>query len=177
MTVEENRSNQRSPAAAEHLPHEGSTKRALSPEALRSPLRFLIVIIAGTAIAESIAMVVVYFYRFLPYYQQVLLDAAIMVIIISPLLYLLSTRPLIQQIEQRIQTERILQARLTLIQYASTHPLEELLRFTLDQIEALTGSRFAYFHFLESDQKTPWLRTWSTHTLQNMCTVSGQDSH
>ena len=177
MTVEENRSNQRSPVAADHLPHEGFTKRALSPEALRSPLRFLIVIIAGTAIAESIAMVVVYFYRFLPYYQQVLLDAAIMVIIISPLLYLLSTRPLIQQIEQRIQTERILQARLTLIQYASTHALEELLRFTLDQIEALTGSRFAYFHFLESDQKKPWLRTWSSNTLQNMCTVSGQDSH
>ena len=122
-------------------------------------------------------MIFVYFYRFLPYYQQVLLDAAVMVTIISPLLYLLSTRPLLQQIQQRAQTEQILQVRLTLIQYASTHTLEELLRFTLDQIAELTGSKIGFFHFLESDQKTLWLRTWSTNTLQNVYIVSDTGSH
>ena len=122
-------------------------------------------------------MIFVYFYRFLPYYQQVLLDAAVMVTIISPLLYLLSTRPLLQQIQQRAQTEQILQVRLTLIQYASTHTLEELLRFTLDQIAELTGSKIGFFHFLESDQKTLWLRTWSTNTLQNVYIVSDTGGH
>lgn len=175
--MEENRSEHQSPAAGEQLQHEGTTRRAVNPETRRSPLRFLIVIIAGIAIAETIAMLVVYFYRFLPYYQQVLLDAVVMLIIIFPLLYLLSTRPLLKQIEQRIQTERILQARLTLIQYASTHALEELLRFSLDQIEELTESKIGYFHFLDANQKTLWLRAWSTNTLQSMCTLTGKDSH
>jgi PAS domain S-box-containing protein len=146
-------------------------------QAGRSPLRFLLITIAGIALAETIAMIFVYFYRFLPYYQQVLLDAAVMVTIISPLLYLLSTRPLLQQIQQRAQTEQILQVRLTLIQYASTHTLEELLRFTLDQIAELTGSKIGFFHFLESDQKTLWLRTWSTNTLQNVYIVSDTGGH
>jgi PAS domain S-box-containing protein len=166
--MEEHRDSQRPPSAM---------KRASGAEMQPTPLRFLAIIITGISIAETIAMIVVYFYRFLPYPQQVLLDALVMVIIISPLLYLLSTKPLLQQIKQRAQTERLLQARLTLIQYAGTHVLNELLQFTLDQIEDLTHSRIGYFHFLESDQKTLWLRTWSTNTLQSMCTVAMKETH
>ena len=105
----------------------------------RSPLRLLLIIVAGIAIAETIAMIVVYFYRFLPYHKQMLLDAVVMVIIIFPFLYLLSTKPLLHQLQQRAQTEHILQIRLKLMQYAGLHSLDELLQFTLDQMEELTG--------------------------------------
>jgi PAS domain S-box-containing protein len=137
----------------------------------------LTIIIGGVAIAEVIAMGVVYFYRFLPYYQQVLLDATVMAVIIFPLIYFLSSRPLLQHIQKRIQTESILRTRLRLIQFAGTHTLDELLQATLDEIEILTNSTIGYFHFLEADQKTLRLRAWSTNTLQNICTLTSNDSH
>jgi PAS domain S-box-containing protein len=73
-----------------------------------SPLRFLIITIGGIAIAEVIAMVFVYFFRFLPYYEQVLIDATMMTLIITPLLYFLSLRPLIRHIEKRQRAEQAL---------------------------------------------------------------------
>jgi PAS domain S-box-containing protein len=73
-----------------------------------SPLRFLIITIGGIAIAEIIAMIFVYFYRHLPYYQQVLIDATIMVLIIIPILYLLSFQPLLRHIEKRQRAEQAL---------------------------------------------------------------------
>jgi PAS domain S-box-containing protein len=72
------------------------------------PLRFLIITIGGIAIAEIIAMIFVYFYRHLPYYQQVLLDATVMVVIITPLLYLLSFQPLLNHIGKRQRAEQAL---------------------------------------------------------------------
>jgi len=89
-----------------------------------SPGYNLAITIGGIAIAEVIAMIIVYFYRFLPYYQQVLMDAAVMTVIIFPLLYFLSTKPLLQHIQQQIRTESLLQARLRLIQFAVTHTLD-----------------------------------------------------
>lgn len=142
-----------------------------------SPGYNLIVTVGGVAIAEAIAMLVVYFYRFLPYYQQVLLDTVVMAAIISPLLYFLSTRPLLRHIRQRAQTESIIQARLRLIQSSNTQTVDELLQATLDEIEALTGSTVGYFHFLEPDQKTLWLQAWSTHTLQSVRALRGDDHH
>jgi hypothetical protein len=68
------------------------------------------------------------------------MDAAIMTAIITPLLYFLSFKPLLLQIQQRARVEKIIQTRLRLMQYAETHPLDELLQFILDEIEALTGS-------------------------------------
>jgi len=142
-----------------------------------SPRYNLLITIGGIAIAESIAMVVVYFFRHLPYYQQVILDAAVMTVIITPLLFILSTQPLLRHIRQRIQTEGLHQARLRLTQFAATHTLGELHQTTVDEIEALTGSAIGFFHFLEPDQKTLWLQAWSTNTLQNMCKAEGKGSH
>ena len=77
-----------------------------------SPWVMLLITIAGIAIAEIIAMIVVYFFRHLPYYQQVLFDAAIMTAIIFPWLYFLSSRPLLLHIQQRYRVEQIIKARL-----------------------------------------------------------------
>ena len=57
-----------------------------------SPLFILLITIIGIAMAETIAMIVVYFERHLPYYQQVVIDAAVMTVIIFPILYFLSFR-------------------------------------------------------------------------------------
>jgi len=133
--------------------------------------------VVGIAVAEIIAMIVVYFFNYLPYYQQVLLDAAVMTVIIFPLLYFLSFRPLLRHVQQRYQVERILQTRLQLIQFSNTHTLNELLQFTLDGIESLTGSTMSFFLFLEADQKTLGLQTWSTRTAQDKHSVTSTNSH
>jgi two-component system, sensor histidine kinase and response regulator len=67
--------------------------------------------------------------------------------------------------------------RLRLIAFADTHPMDELLTATLDEIEALTGSTIGFYHFLEPDQTTLSLQNWSTNTLKNMCTATGKGSH
>ena len=142
-----------------------------------SPRSILLITIMGIAIAEILAMVVVYFFQYLPYYQQVLLDAAIMTVIIFPLLYFLSFRPLLQHIRQRDRVERIIQSRLRLMQFANTHTLNELLQFTLDEIESLTSGMIGYFHFLEADQKTLRLQALSTNTAKSMYPITVTDIH
>lgn len=142
-----------------------------------SPFAILLITILGIAIAEIIAMVVVYFERHLPYYQQVLIDATVMTVIIFPILYFLSFRPILQHIQQRHRVERILQSRLRIIQYANAHSLDEILQFTLDELESLTGSTAGYFHFVEADQKTIDLQNWSSNTLQKICHVPGVKRH
>jgi len=122
-------------------------------------------------------MIVVYFQRHLPYYQQVIIDAAVMTVIIFPILYVLSFRPIIRHIQQRHQVERILQSRLQILQYANTHALPEVLRFTLDELEILTSSKVGYFHFVEPDQKTISLQAWSTSTQKDYCSVNPDKHH
>ena len=142
-----------------------------------SPVHILLITLGGIALAEVVAMIVVYYFRDWPYDQQVLLDAVVMTAIIFPLLYFLSFRPLLLHIQQRNQADRILRARLHLMQLANTHSLDELLQLTLDEAESLTGSKIGFFHFLEADQKTLWLQAWSTNTLQNMCKAEGKGLH
>ena len=77
----------------------------------------------------------------------------------------------------RKQSEHILQARLRLLHFAVTHPLVELLQATLDELETLTGSQIGFYHFLEADQETLLLQTWSTRTLGEMCTAEGAGRH
>ena len=142
-----------------------------------SPLQILIITIGGIVIADVIAMIIVYYYRFLPYYLLIILDVAILTLIVSPLLYFFSLRPLLLQIKQRQQSESIIQSRLRLMQYSNSHTLDELLQFSLDEIETLTGSTIGFFHFLEADQKSLLLQAWSTNTLKNMYKAEGKDSH
>jgi PAS domain S-box-containing protein len=142
-----------------------------------SPGRILAIMIGGIALADVIAMTVVYFVRDWSYDQQILLDATIMTTIMLPWLYFLSFKPLLLQIQQRYQSESIIQARLRVMQFANNHTLDELLQFTLDEIETLTSSTIGFFHFLEADQETLWLQAWSTNTLQTLCKTEGKNSH
>ena len=69
--------------------------------------------------------------------------------------------------------EKIMQARLRLLEYANTHSLDEFVIATIDEIEALTGSTFGFYHFLGSDQKTVTRKTWSTNTINLMSIAAG----
>lgn len=82
-----------------------------------------------------------------------------------------------QDITERKQAQAVLEARLRLSEFANNHTMDELMQKTLDESELLTGSQIGFFHFLEKDQKTLQLQTWSTNTLQNMCTAEGKGLH
>jgi PAS domain S-box-containing protein len=73
-----------------------------------SPLRFLLITIGGIFLAEVIVMTLLLYFRNLPYYLQTLLDASIMVVMIFPVVYFLSLRPLIHHIEKQQRTEQAL---------------------------------------------------------------------
>ena len=135
----------------------------------------LIILPAGIFISEVIAMILIQFYKG-PYRVTTLLDAFITTILMFPLIYILSYRPLLKHIFEQDQAESIMQARLRLIQFAIDHTIEELLQETLDEIEILTGSKIGFFHYLDADQKKIWLQAWSTNTLQNMCKADKKDS-
>jgi len=85
---------------------------------------------------------------------------------------------MVQDITERKKAEGVEQARLRLLVAASpkTVPLEDTLRIALDEIEALSGSSLGFYHFLDEDQQTLSLQTWSTNTLKAMGAAEGKDS-
>jgi len=87
------------------------------------------------------------------------------------------SRSMVVDVTERKRAESIMQARLRLLELANSCSMDELLTGTLDEIEALTGSTIGFYHFLESDQKTLSLQSWSTNTLKNMCSAEGKGSH
>ncbi len=82
-----------------------------------------------------------------------------------------------RDISDRKRTESILHARLRLLEFATSHSSVELLQAALDELETLTGSVIGFFHFLEPDQQTLALQTWSTNTLSTMCQAEGEGRH
>jgi diguanylate cyclase (GGDEF)-like protein/PAS domain S-box-containing protein len=71
----------------------------------------------------------------------------------------------------------MLQARLRLLAQAPDRSLEEVLRASIDEAAALTGSLIGFYHFLEPDQENLVLQTWSTRTVREFCQASGAGLH
>ena len=82
-----------------------------------------------------------------------------------------------QEITERKRSEQILLARVRLSTYADSHAVDEVLRATIDEAEALTGSCIGFYHFLEADQRTLCLQNWSTRTVEHFCTAEGKGEH
>ena len=82
-------------------------RRRLSKAQL-SPLRIFIIMIAAIFVAEVVAMIAVYFIEPLPYHLTTLIDAGIMTILIFPVLYYFSFRPLIREMKKSWQAEESL---------------------------------------------------------------------
>ncbi len=84
---------------------------------------------------------------------------------------------LLEDITERKQNEAVNAARLHLVQFAVTHTLDELLEETLNEAERLTGSLIGFYHFVEDDQNSLTLQTWSTRTKAEFCRAEGSGLH
>lgn len=82
-----------------------------------------------------------------------------------------------QDITDRKRSERMIESRLQLIDYAADHSLEDLLRKTLDLASEMTGSTIGFYHSFNSDQNTIFLQAWSTRTEREYCKAEGKGSH
>jgi PAS domain S-box-containing protein len=78
--------------------------------------------------------------------------------------------------EQKL-SEELSQARLTLLEYAATHSLEELLQKTLDEIGRVLNSPIGFYHLIGEDEKAIQLQVWSTRTMNEFCTTEGKGRH
>ena len=66
----------------------------------------LFILIGSIFVAEIVAMVIVFELPPLPYQYMTLIDVVIMVVLIFPMLYFFSVRPLILQSNKRLQAEK-----------------------------------------------------------------------
>ena len=80
-------------------------------------------------------------------------------------------------IAERKRSEKMLHLRILLIEYSLNHSLEEVLQKALDEVSELTASPIGFYHFVEEDQKTLSLQTWSTRTLAEFCRTEGHGMH
>jgi PAS domain S-box-containing protein len=83
----------------------------------------------------------------------------------------------VRDITERRLDEEAVRARLRIAEASATKASEELMRMTLDEIEALTGSEIGFYHFLMDDQETLALQTWSSNTLESTCSAEGRSQH
>ncbi|MEW6288935.1 MAG: GAF domain-containing protein [Thermodesulfobacteriota bacterium] len=77
----------------------------------------------------------------------------------------------------RRRGEDLIHTRLSMVEFAASHGLDELLEKILDEVETLTGSCISFYHFVERDQKTLTLQAWSTRTRTEFCKAEGQGLH
>jgi len=89
------------------IPHDKPDEH---PRDYLSHLHLLYLIVVSIFFAEVVAMILIYELPPLPYQYITLIDAGVMTILIFPVLYFLSFRPLIRHIEERKRTEEALQA-------------------------------------------------------------------
>ncbi len=82
-----------------------------------------------------------------------------------------------RDIRDRKESESLLELRQELGELVYTESLPTLLRCALDAAEAMTRSQIGYFHFVEKDQESVTLQTWSTRTLREMCYLKGEGLH
>ncbi|MEW5984640.1 MAG: PAS domain S-box protein [Acidobacteriota bacterium] len=73
--------------------------------------------------------------------------------------------------------QRLLHARLTLLEYATTHTLDELLTKALDEIGTLVLSPIGFYHFVGPDERTISLQQWSARTRLEFRQAEGQGQH
>jgi PAS domain S-box-containing protein len=83
----------------------------------------------------------------------------------------------VSDITARKRTEAVMAARLRISEYASGHSLDELIQKALDETEAVTGSTIGFFHFVDPDQRSLVLQTWSSNTLAGGCSAQAKGSN
>ena len=90
---------------------------------------------------------------------------------------ILHRRSTLRDITERRRDQAIKEARLHLLQFSAEHSLDQLLEETLNEAEALTGSRIGFYHFVEEDQESLTLQNWSARTKAEFCRAEGKGLH
>ncbi len=72
---------------------------------------------------------------------------------------------------------RFIETRLSLIDYAAGHTLDQLLTQALDEVGQFVESPIGFYHFVDPDQKTLSLQQWSTRTLKEFCRAEDLGQH
>lgn len=75
-------------------------------------------------------------------------------------------------ISERKLEEKILAIELKLFEYAVNHSEDELLQKFIDEAEELTKSTIGFYHYIEENQESISLQTWSSNTINSMCNRS-----
>ena len=86
-------------------------------------------------------------------------------------------RVVVSDITELKQAVDVMAARSRLLLIATSCSLSDLLRATVDEAEALTGSQVGFCHFVDSDQNSLTLMAYSTNTTRHMCKAEGLGSH
>ena len=118
-----------------------------------SPLRFLIIIIPAIFLAEVLAMVVLLNFSTFHYALQTLIDATIMVLLIFPVLYYFSFRPLLLHIEKRQQAEKSLHEAYEEMELRVQERTEELRTANSDLEEEMNVRKRADEALIQSEQR------------------------
>ena len=74
-------------------------------------------------------------------------------------------------------SHRFIQIRLSLIDYAITHTLDELLTWSLEELRSLLDSPIGFYHILESGEKDILLHQYSFSTLGKIDKSGGKNAH
>ncbi|MCC7375154.1 MAG: response regulator [Verrucomicrobiales bacterium] len=77
----------------------------------------------------------------------------------------------------RKRAEQLLHARLMISDAGRAGTIDDILRTALDAAEIVTHSRIGFFHFVNADQESLTLQTWSTHTVAHSCKATGSGLH
>ncbi|MEO8356444.1 MAG: PAS domain S-box protein [Chloroflexota bacterium] len=68
-----------------------------------------------------------------------------------------------KDVTERKLAETLMQKRLELMDYSARHSIHEVMQRTIDEVSELTASHIGFFHFVEPDQITLGMQTWSTN--------------
>ena len=82
-----------------------------------------------------------------------------------------------RDITERNAEEQLRNLHQRLADMAFTEDQKQLLQTALDTAERLTESQIGFFHFVENDEDSVSLQTWSTRTLGEMCQAKGEGLH
>lgn len=76
-----------------------------------------------------------------------------------------------------IRAEKLRAAQVDIATRSNELNAESLLQLVLHWCEEITGSTISFFHFVNDDQETIELETWSERTLRTHCHVDELDRH
>ncbi len=70
----------------------------------------------------------------------------------------------LRDVSDRRLSERLLQARMALVDFSASHSVVEILQYALDEVGRFVSSPVGFYHLVAEDGHTLAERAWSTQT-------------